>query len=178
MKKLILLFTIIPFVTFAQRPMKTDSLWKPFKYFVGEWSGEGTGDSGTGQYKREYEFELNGKFLEVKNKVNYPETEKKPRAVEHKDIGYISYDKVRKTFVLRQFHSEGFVNQYKLESISGDGKTIVFVTESIENLKPGWRARESYTITGDDTFTETFELAEPEGDFKIYSTATLKRNKK
>ena len=36
--------------------------------------------------------------------------------------------------MLRQFHIEGFVNQYKLESISADGKTIVFISEAIENI--------------------------------------------
>lgn len=49
--------------------------------------------------------------------------------------------KGRKTFVLRQFHIEGFVNQFKIESISPDGKTIIFISESIENIPVGYRQR-------------------------------------
>ena len=51
---------------------------------------------------------------------------------------------MRKTFVFRQFHGEGFVNQYTLDSLSGDKKMLVFVSEAIENIPQGWRARETY----------------------------------
>ena len=71
------------------------------------------------------------------------------------------------TFVLRQFHIEGFVNQYRIESISLDKKTIVFISESIENIPPGFRAKETYQILNENEFTETFELAEPGKDFEI-----------
>jgi hypothetical protein len=40
----------------------------------------------------------------------------------------MSFDKARKKFVLRQFHGEGFVNQYVMTSSSDDGKTIVFTS--------------------------------------------------
>lgn len=56
---------------------------------------------------------------------------------------------------------EGFVNQYTLESVSPDGKTLVFVSESIENIPAGFRARETYQWKGENEFAEVFELAEP-----------------
>jgi hypothetical protein len=65
--------------------------------------------------------------------------------------GFFSYDKTRKKLVLRQFHSEGFVNQYVSESAS-DGKSLVFVTEANENIPAGWRARETYRVIGPDEF--------------------------
>lgn len=77
--------------------------------------------------------------------------------------------------MLRQFHIEGFVNQYKLESISADGKTIVFISEAIENIPQGYRARETYTIINQDEFTEVFEIADPGKDFAVYPKAHLKR---
>jgi hypothetical protein len=79
--------------------------------------------------------------------------------------------------VLRQFHIEGFVNQYKIESVSPDQKTIVFISEAIENIPQGFKAKETYQIINDNEFTETFELAEPGKDFELYSRATLKRKK-
>ncbi|MFZ6009081.1 MAG: hypothetical protein ACOYXT_01940, partial [Bacteroidota bacterium] len=98
-----------------------------------------------------------------------------PKGEVHEDKGFISYDKARRTFVLRQFHVEGFVNQYKIESISTDGKTIAFISEAIENIPAGFRARETYHIISNDEFTETFELAEPGKEFELYSKAILKR---
>ncbi|HKZ36563.1 MAG TPA: hypothetical protein VJ184_02855 [Chryseolinea sp.] len=46
-------------------------------------------------------------------------------------------------------------------------KTIVFISESIENIPPGFRAKETYQILNENEFTETFELAEPGKDFEI-----------
>jgi len=37
----------------------------------------------------------------------------------------------------------------------------VFTSEAIENIPAGWRARETYVVTGPDEFEEVFELAEP-----------------
>jgi hypothetical protein len=42
----------------------------------------------------------------------------------------------------------------------------------------GWRARESYQITSEGEFTETFELAPPNGKFDVYTTVAFKRTKK
>ena len=77
--------------------------------------------------------------------------------------------------MLRQFHGEGFVNHYVLDSVSLDGKFMTFETESIENIPRGWRARETYRIADNDEFVETFELAEPGKEFVIYSETHLKR---
>ena len=87
------------------------------KYFIGEWKGIGESEAGKGDYERSYQFVLNKKFVEIKNKSTYPPMEKLPKGEIHEDKGYISYDKMRKKFILRQFHTEGFVNQYKLDSI-------------------------------------------------------------
>jgi hypothetical protein len=112
-------------------------------------------------------------LAKVKNKSTYPPTEKNLKGEVHEDLGYISYDKVRKTFVLRQFHIEGFVNQYKLDSISPDKRTIVFLSENIENIASGFKAKERYQLLNDNEFIETFELAEPNSAFEVYSKVKL-----
>lgn len=167
---------ILPSIVFTQTS-KQDSTWAPFKKFSGNWEGTSEGQPGNGKYERSYQSIFNKTFVEVKNKSTYPPTEKNPKGEVHEDVGYISYDKGRKTFVLRQFHTEGFVNQYKIDSISPDGKTIVFISESIENIPTGWKAKETYQFINDNEFTETFELAEPNGKFEVYSKATLERVK-
>jgi len=102
---------------------------------------------------------------------------KNPKGEAHEEWGFMSFDKARKTFVLRQFHVEGFVNEFVLSSSSADAKTMVFTTESIENIPAGFRARETYKILGADEFTEVFEIAEPGKDFELYSEAHFRRKK-
>lgn len=152
-----------------------ESIWHPFEFLVGVWKGIGGGEPGTGEYERSYQFILNKKFLKVENKSTYPPTDKNSLGEVHQDIGYISYDKLRQKFVLRQFHVEGFVNQYFLDSISPDQKMMVFVSEAIENIPVGWRARETYQVMNENEFTETFELAPPNQDFAVYTKVTLRK---
>ena len=173
---LIFLLIIFPNIGIAQST-KQDSLWMPFKPFIGTWTGKGGGEPGIGNYERSYEFIFNKRFIEIKNKSTYPATDKNPKGEVHEDIGYFSYDKARRTYILRQFHIEGFVNQYTLDSISSDGKNITFITESIENIPPGWRAKETYHLISDDQIQEIFELAAPGKPFEPYTSVLLNRVK-
>lgn len=152
-------------------------LWTPFDFFVGTWQGAGEGRPGLSSVERRYEFVLNGRFLRVENKSIYEPQEKNPNGEVHEDWGLVSYDRTRETFVFRQFHVEGFVNQYVLDPPAEDGQTLRFVTEAIENIPPGWRARETYRKLNDAEFIEVFELAEPGRDFELYSESRLLRVK-
>ena len=173
MRFIFLLLLMIPFAGSAQLSKK-DSLWLPFKDFIGEWKGAGDGVDGKATYERSYKLVLNKNYIEVRNKSNYEPNDKSPKGYLHEDVGYISYDKMRKTFIFRQFHIEGFINQYKLESISPDGKTLVFVSESIENIPAGWRAKETFTIAN-GSLKEAFDLAEPGKEYEPYTKADLLR---
>lgn len=148
-------------------------VWQPFKFFVGAWEGNGDGEPGNSKIQREYRFALNNKFLEVRSKSTYDPQPKNPKGEVHEDWGMISFDKVRKQFIFRQFHVEGFVNHYVMTS--SDGKTIVFTSESLENIPAGYRARETYKILNENEFEEVFEIAQPGKDFAIYSRGHLKR---
>jgi len=174
MKKLLIICLLFPFISGAQNKVKVDP-WIPFKSFIGEWTGEGGGEPGKGHYERNYQFIMNGKFIEVRNKSTYPPTASNAKGEVHEDLGYISYDRSLKKFRLRQFHIEGFVNQYLLDSISPDQKYIVFKTESIENIPAGWNAKETYRILSENELEETFELAEPGKEYQVYSKLLLKK---
>jgi len=176
MRRTLLLILLVPFLTAAQAPRPTD-VWQPFKYFVGTWKGMGKGEPGNSQVEREYKFVLGGKFLSVTHKSIYKPQEKNPKGETHEDWGFLSYDRSRKLYVLRQFHVEGFVTQYRSEPGTQDGKTYVFDSESLENLPAGWRARETYKVLNDDEFVEVFELAAPAKEFSVYSESHFKRQK-
>lgn len=151
--------------------------WQPVRGLLGSWEGDAKGEPGSGKGEREYRLTLKDKFIQVTSKSTYPPQEKNPKGEVHEDTGFISYDKAAQKLVLRQFHVEGFVNHYVLESISEDGRRIVFVTVAIENIPAGWRGRETYELVNDDEFVETFALAEPGKDFVTYSETRFRRRR-
>ena len=117
---------------------------------------------------------IGARFIQVRNRSIYLPQEKNPKGETHEDVGFLSFDSSRKRIVFRQFHSEGFVNQYVLESNSTPGR-LIFTTEAIENIPSGFRARETSVLTGSDQFEEVFEIAEPGKEFEIYSRSRLTR---
>lgn len=53
----------------------------------------------------------------------------------------------------------------------------MFISESIENIPTGYQAKETYRLISDDEIDETFEIAEPNKDFAVYSKVKLVRQK-
>ena len=154
-----------------QEPETVPDVWEPFAFFVGSWEGEGRGPAGTNRLERTYELVLDGRYLHSRNEATF-ETEV------HRNWDFLSWDKVRGTFVLRQFHVEGFVNRYTCTVSDGEPRTFVFESEGIENLEPGWGARLTLTILDGDSYRELFELRQPgkgEEDWFELATGTLKR---
>lgn len=177
MRKILLLMAVLlPALLIAQAEKKQD-VWAPFKFFVGEWEGKGEGKSGISKVEKNFQFIMNGKYLHLKTRAVFEPQEKNPKGEVHEDWGFFSYDMFRKKFVFRQFHIEGFINQYVLEHISDDGKTLVFDSEQFENAPPGWKARITYKIVDDDTLEESFDLATPGKDLQCYIRNFLKRKK-
>jgi hypothetical protein len=157
-------------------PKKADP-WQPVRMLLGSWEGDASGEPGSGKSAREYRLTLNDQFIQVDNTSTYPPQEKNPKGEVHRDVGFISYDKAARKLVLRQFHGEGFVNHYVLDSVSEDGRTIVFTTVGIENIPSGWRGRETYRLVSDTEFVETFALAPPGQEFSTYSETRFRRKR-
>jgi hypothetical protein len=159
--------------THAQ-PAAPDDTLAPLAGLVGRWTGTSEGQPGKGRVERQYERVLGSRFIQVRNRSTYPPQEKNPKGETHEDIGFFSFDRTRKRVVFRQFHVEGFVNQYVLDP-SSTADRVVFVSESIENIPRGFRARETYVFTAPDQVEEIFEMAEPGKDFEVYSRSRLTR---
>jgi hypothetical protein len=158
---------------YAQSPASTDRL-APLATLIGRWTGTTEGQPGKGTVERNCERVLGSRFLQIRNRSAYPPQEKNIKGEVHEDIGFFSFDSARQRLVLRQFHVEGFVNQFVLEP-TATADRLVFTTEAIENIPAGWRARETYVLTGSDAFEEIFELAEPGKEFVVYSRSRLTR---
>jgi len=170
------LMFLLPAVDAQDKTSPADP-WAPFRFFVGNWEGRGEGASGISTGRQSYEFILRGTYLHVRNKAVFDPQEKNPKGEVHEDWGVFSYDKARKTFVFRQFHVEGFVNQYVLENAPAGGKTFIFVSEAIENIPAGFKARLTYKVLDADTFEQTFDLAAQGQEFVCYSKGVMKRIK-
>jgi hypothetical protein len=151
----------------------TEDPFQAIRFLLGRWEGTTEGQPGKGTVSREYSTALNARFIRVRNRSTYPPQPANAKGEVHEDEGFISFDRSRKKLVLRQFHVEGFVNQYAEDSTAPD--RLSFTSEQIENIPPGWRARETYIPRGPNAFEEVFELAEPGKAFEVYSHARFKR---
>lgn len=151
--------------------------WAPIRRFAGTWDGQSEGHPGQGTVARTYLFVLADRYLHERNVSTYPPQEANETGEIHEHWSFFSYDRRRATFVLRQFHQEGFVNQYRLNAEESAADRLVFESEGFENLDNDWRARETYVFGSEDQFEETFELAEPGKDLHVYSSTRFERRR-
>jgi hypothetical protein len=175
-KSTLFLILMIPAMLLAQENTDPDP-WAMLRAFEGAWTGQVAGKAGTGVGEREYRFVLQDTYLYCTNKATFAPQEKNPEGEVHEDWGIFSYDKGRKTFVLRQFHVEGYVNRYALDTLESNDSTLVFITEAIENIPDGWRAKITLTMKNHNQFTEAFQLAPPGKDFGTCIENSWKRRK-
>jgi hypothetical protein len=174
MLRLIFILIFIPYLLFSQEKIDQD-VWQPLRYFIGEWEGQSTGKSGEGKGERIYNFIMNDTYLYFQNTMKFQPQEKNPKGDLHEDCTFYSCDKNRNLIVARQFNIEGFINQFILDSLSSDNKTLVFITESSENAPPGLQARLIYEIKNENEFVETFELGFAGRQFSCWMTNHWKR---
>lgn len=158
-----------------QKPAAADP-FERLAFLIGKWEGTSDGQPGKGTVRREYSRALNGRFIRVQNRSEYAAQPKNPKGEVHEDEGFFSFAKPRNRMVFRQFHTEGFVNTY-VEDAESSSTKIVFVSEAIENIPAGFRARDTYLVQGADAFEEVFELAEPDKPFELYSRTRFTRVK-
>jgi hypothetical protein len=152
-------------------PGLPQSPWARVQFLVGEWEGESEGEPGKGR-STVVPFRAERPFPR-QNVSTYPPQPKNEKG-EVQALVALQPRPGRAVLVLRQFHQEGFVNQYAVQPGTG-GSPVVFESEALENIPAGWRARETYEVVSADEFTETFELAQGDGNWSVYSRTRFKR---
>jgi hypothetical protein len=153
----------------------TADRWKHWRPLIGVWDGDSQGAPGKGKIRLEFSFVMNERYLKIAGTALYEPRRAGEKAERHEDFGYVSFDRNRRKFVFRQFHVEGFVNQYVMTSDPSSG-SIELTSEAVENTPPGWKARETYTLEN-GAIKHVFELAEKDKAFEVYASSTLKRVK-
>jgi hypothetical protein len=158
----------------AERPAPAADPWAPVRFLLGDWTGESEGEPGKGTVTRTYQFVLKDRFIHERNVSTYPPQPRNEKGEVHEHWSFLSFDRARHTIVLRQFHPEGFVNQYTLQPAGARG-ALLFESEALENAPAGWKARESYAVVSPDEFVETFEIATDGKTFSVYSSTRFRR---
>jgi hypothetical protein len=165
------LIALLLITSFPVRADEASAGLQRLDFLIGEWRGTSSGEPGNGTVERSCAKVLTDRFIECRTTTTYPPQEKNKKGEVHVDRAFYSYDKAAKKLRLRQFHGEGFVNTYV------ETEPLVFVTEAIENIPQGWRARETYELASPDSCSERFDLAQPNQEFAVYTSSKLERVK-
>ena len=154
----------------AENVEKTDP-WAPFRLLEGKWEGAVDGIFGQGTARRSYELILDGKYVLMRHaSVRLPQ-EKSPKGDHHREMAVYSFDSEREAIVMRAFIVEGYVLRYTCEV---EPKRFVCNTESVEG-GTGMQARLTIEIADGYRFDETFELASPGQELKVFFTNSWTR---
>lgn len=144
--------------------------WSAFRPLVGVWKGEGAGFGGPSDVTHRWSFVLDDQFLELRTR-SAARRDDGPGEV-HEDVGYLSRDKDRGTFVFRQFLSEGFVNTYDVSVETDGGARLLFGYREAESAG-GMRARMRLTFSGEDRYEMVLDLAAPGKEFAACQTMQM-----
>lgn len=146
--------------------------WGPYRFLIGTWKGEGTGDPGTGEGTATFRLDLDDHILVRTATTHYPATAERP-AFSHEDRMVIFRDGPGEPMRASYWDNEGHAIEYDV-SPSADGKRVTFITNGTHD-RP--RFRLVYTNVDPSTVDVTFEIAPPDAPdgFKMYTKGRTKR---
>ncbi len=156
------------------RPIAKSDSWAAVIFLVGTWQGTTEGPAGEGSVSREYRLVLGDHFIRETSATAYSAKAGEPASTTEQ-WSYLSFDRGRNRFVVRQFRGEGYVFELVLDPAQSVGKKLVFESARLENFRNKWHARLTFEPKGADQFIETFEFAPPDSHYELYSRTRLKR---
>jgi hypothetical protein len=146
--------------------------WEPYRFLVGEWTGEGDGEPDKGSGRFSFAWDLQEKVLVRRNRADFPAAQGRP-AFSHEDLMVIYRgDRSGPTRAI-YFDNEGHVINYAV-TLSDDKRTLTFLSDAVPAAP---RFRLSYAKSADDSLKIKFEIAPPgkPADFKTYLEGTAHR---
>lgn len=174
-KRLLPALVLLMFSAGAVSAPPDDDAWKPYRFLVGDWTGEGGGEPGKGSGRFSFAWDLQEKVLLRRNRAEYPAAQGRPTVV-HDDLMVIyRADRAGPTKAI-YFDSEGHVINYAV-SLSDDSRTLTFLSDVVSAAP---RFRLSYTKEKDDSIKIKFEIAppgKPDG-FMTYLEGSTQRTRK
>jgi hypothetical protein len=170
---LLLFFLCVAFIARLTARQSAEPVnWDAYRFLLGEWIGEGSGDPGQGSGGFAFALDLQNTVLVRKNYANYPATKDRP-AFSHSDLMIVYREKgiTRADY----FDNEQHVIHYSV-SISSDSTSFVFVSDPVAS-EPRYRLTNAKL--GTDSIEITFEIAPPgkPDSFTRYIEAVARRKK-
>jgi hypothetical protein len=147
--------------------------WEPWKFLLGEWEGDNTGDPGQGTGSFIFSFDLDENVLVRRSHTVFPATPERD-GYTHDDliIIYTEYTGEKRAIY---FDNEQHVIHYATR-VAPDGRTITLESDPIPSLP---QFRFSYLKTGRDSVLARFEMTPPgkPGAFFTYLEGSSRRIK-
>ncbi|MFV0590064.1 MAG: hypothetical protein ACK5M7_01650 [Draconibacterium sp.] len=154
----------------AQNPLQR------FERLSGSWQGTGEGfGNSKSNITAEYNWLMDKQYIEMKHHSEFAPTAQNPKGEIHDDFGVVSFNKDRGIVIFRQYHSEGFFNEYVLNESESNDSTLIFETERIENFVPGGRARFTIKFIADNEIETVFEVGFPGKELVCFGTNRMKK---
>ncbi len=152
----------------------TGDAWAPFRFLLGEWTGEGQGQPGATSGTATFRMDLDGRVIVRTSRTAVPATGSQPSSV-HQDLMVIYHDAPGRPARAIYFDNEDHTIEYDV-TISADGKAVTFLTRALPSAP---RFRLVYTQINADTVDVKFEMAPPGSPeaFKVYTQGVTKRVK-
>lgn len=140
---------------------KNDNYWAKWDWLIGEWTGEGQGQSGHGTGKFSFQPDLDGNILVRKAFSEFPAT-KDRAAFAHNDLMIIYKDVSGLPNKAIYFDNENHVINYSVQIAE---KSIVFLSDKTPNI-PVFRL--TYALLETGKVNVKFEMSLDGLNFKTY----------
>lgn len=165
-----LLGLALPLALAAQPPQSGKDPWSAWRFVLGDWVGEGSGQPGTATSAFSFHPALGGKVLVRKTHNDILATKDHPAST-HEDLLVVYPEGSAKRAIY--FDNEGHVIHYTA-SFSADGNTLTFLS-AVEPSAP--RFRLTYAKGKNGGLSINFEIAPPgkPGAFSTYIGGTAHR---
>ena len=150
---------------------KTDP-WASYRFLVGTWTGEGTGQPGSTTGTATFAFELDGRILVRTGRTSVPASAQGP-AYAHEDKLVVYRDAPSQPMRAIYWDNEDHTIEYEV-SVSADGKAVTFVSRPSAAAP---RFRLVYTQLNAERVDVKFEMAPPGSPdaFKVYTQGITRR---
>src|SRR5262249_41667720 len=121
------LLVIVMLIGATSQALAGEDPWNDYRFLIGEWVGEGSGQPGKGSGSFTFAPDLQGNVLVRRNRAEYPAAGNRPAST-HEDLMIIYRDRAGKQPQAIYFDNEGHVINYKL-AFSEDKQTLTFLSE-------------------------------------------------